>query len=146
MPASLKHILTGCKVSLTQGCYTWCHNQVQDQESCLPQTASNPLRTTTFVHERAKITRSGSTPMEQGQLHLVHSTNWKMLVDIEQQLELERLLQMSFCIISSTGQIVPDILAAVATVPKFAPCSQRLPKSNTFPLFNFPYILLKFLL
>ena len=27
-PATLKHILTGCKTSLTQGRYTWRHNQV----------------------------------------------------------------------------------------------------------------------
>ena len=26
--ATLRHILTGCKASLSQGCYTWRHNQV----------------------------------------------------------------------------------------------------------------------
>lgn len=26
--ATLRHILSGCKVSLTEGRYTWCHNQV----------------------------------------------------------------------------------------------------------------------
>ncbi|KAJ8397352.1 hypothetical protein AAFF_G00439010 [Aldrovandia affinis] len=27
-PETLRHIMTGCKTSLTQGCYTWRHNQV----------------------------------------------------------------------------------------------------------------------
>ena len=27
-PATLRHILTGCKTSLSQGCYTWRYNQV----------------------------------------------------------------------------------------------------------------------
>lgn len=27
-PATLKHIMTGCKTNLTQGCYAWRHNQV----------------------------------------------------------------------------------------------------------------------
>lgn len=74
---------------------TKCHNEVLKSLSCtlenkwavtnsLPPAASNPLRTTMFVHEGAKLTRSGSTSLERGQLHW--ACNWKMLVDTGQQL------------------------------------------------------------
>lgn len=92
MLASLKHILTGYKVSLTQGRYTWCHNQVLESlvstmeiaTSSLPPAPCNLLQTTTFIREGAKVTRSDSTSPEQGQLHL--ACDWKMIVDVGRQL------------------------------------------------------------
>ncbi|XP_061116493.1 NACHT, LRR and PYD domains-containing protein 3-like, partial [Conger conger] len=94
-PASLKHILAGCKVSLTQGRYTWRHNQVLKSlastlenkrvaTNSLPLSASDPRQTTIFVREGAKVIRSSSTPLEQGQLRL--ACDWKMLVDVGRQL------------------------------------------------------------
>ncbi|XP_061099664.1 uncharacterized protein LOC133129522 [Conger conger] len=94
-PVSLKHILAGCKVSLTQGRYTWRHNQVLKSlastlenkrvaTNSLPLSASDPRQTTIFVREGAKVIRSSSTPLEQGQLRL--ACDWKMLVDVGRQL------------------------------------------------------------
>ena len=94
MPATLRHILTGCKTSLTQGRYTWRHNQVlkvlastlEDKRAAtnsLPPPTSNQQQAT-FVHEGAKVTRSCSTPSERGQLRLAR--DWKMLADIGRQL------------------------------------------------------------
>ncbi|XP_078458809.1 uncharacterized protein LOC144723905 [Lampetra planeri] len=95
MPANLRHILTGCKTSLTQGRYTWRHNQVlknlasalEDKRAATnslpPPAASHPLRTT-FVREGAKPPKSGSTPIERDQLRLAR--DWKMLADIGRQL------------------------------------------------------------
>lgn len=68
-PASLRHILTSCKVSLSQGRYTWRHNQVL---KCLAATiktkrvATNalPFRTTSktqavpFIWEEQKVKAS----------------------------------------------------------------------------------------
>ncbi|KAL6460755.1 hypothetical protein MHYP_G00307210 [Metynnis hypsauchen] len=94
-PASLKHILTGCKTSLTQGCYTWRHNQVLKNlaaalESKRNTTNSLPLRATksitapTFTREGQKKPNHSPTKVEAGQLAMAR--DWKMLVDIGQQL------------------------------------------------------------
>ncbi|KAJ8392684.1 hypothetical protein AAFF_G00073580 [Aldrovandia affinis] len=61
-PATLRHIMTGCKTSLTQGHYTWRHNQVlknlasalenkRSAINALPPRANNPMKTTTFIRE-----------------------------------------------------------------------------------------------
>ncbi|CAJ1055818.1 uncharacterized protein LOC121852521 [Xyrichtys novacula] len=95
MPATLRHILTGCKTSLTQGRYTWRHNQVlkvlastlEDKRAAtnsLPPPASNQQPATTFVREGAKVARSCSTPSERGQLRL--ACDWRMMADIGRQL------------------------------------------------------------
>lgn len=94
-PATLRHVLSGCKTSLAQGRYTWRHNQVlkilastlEDKRAAtnsLPSPASNHQQATTFVREGAKVTRSGLTPSERGQLRLAR--DWKMLADIGRQL------------------------------------------------------------
>ena len=94
-PASLRHILTGCKTSLTQGRYTWRHNQVlkslastlEGQKSsinALPLPTSNTSWATAFVREGATATRRKFTPPERSQLHL--GRDWKMLADIGKQL------------------------------------------------------------
>lgn len=95
MPANLRHILTGCKTSLTQGRYTWRHNQVlknlasalEDKRAAtnsLPPTAASHSLRTNFVREGAKPPKSGSTPLERDQLRLAR--DWKMLADIGRQL------------------------------------------------------------
>ncbi|KAJ8010191.1 hypothetical protein DPEC_G00072430 [Dallia pectoralis] len=54
IPANLKHILVGCKTSLTQGRYTWRHNQVLKSLAAALESKSNtinslPLRTTNSI-------------------------------------------------------------------------------------------------
>lgn len=99
MPATLRHILTGCKTSLAQGRYTWRHNQVlkvlasalEDKRAAtnsLPPPASKQQQATTFVREGAKATRGCSTPSERGQLRLAR--DWEMLADIGRQLVFPR--------------------------------------------------------
>ncbi|KAK9523107.1 hypothetical protein VZT92_019529 [Zoarces viviparus] len=94
-PATLKHIMVSCKTSLTQGRYTWRHNQVLkslasaiDIKRCatnsLPPRVANPLKATAFVREGQKAPKHPSTKRETGQL--IMARDWKMLVDIGQQL------------------------------------------------------------
>lgn len=96
-PATLKHIMVGCKTSLTQGRYTWRHNQVLkslasalENRRCatnsLPPRASNPprLRATTFVREGQKTSKHPSTRSEEG--NLCRARDWRMLADIGRQL------------------------------------------------------------
>ncbi|KAL6460670.1 hypothetical protein MHYP_G00306360 [Metynnis hypsauchen] len=94
-PASLRHILTGCKTSLTQGRYTWRHNQVlkilaSTLEGKRSSINSQPLSThktsweTAFVREGATAARSNSKPSERSQL--CPARDWKMLADVGKQL------------------------------------------------------------
>lgn len=94
-PATLRHILTGCKTSLSQGRYTWRHNQVLRQLAitlegrrssinALPPPTSRPSNTTPFV-------RAGQRPVKpamrvEGTL-LDVAWDWKMQVDLDQQLK-----------------------------------------------------------
>lgn len=93
--ATLKHILTGCKTSLTQGRYTWRHNQVlkclvaavetkRTTVNSLPQTATNSTITVSFVREgQGKPNHPPSTLKPGG---LSKARDWKLLVDIGHQL------------------------------------------------------------
>lgn len=89
-PASLWHILTGCKTSFTQGC--WHHKQVLKSlastleenvvaiHAVLTTILSYPW-TTTFVCGGAKVNRTNTTTLDRGQLYLAHDS--KLLVDRE---------------------------------------------------------------
>ncbi|KAL1277462.1 hypothetical protein QQF64_024135 [Cirrhinus molitorella] len=94
-PATLKHILVGCKTSLIQGRYTWCHNQVL---KCLAAEIENkrvitnamPLnaqatipRRTTFMWEGEKQRTRPSLP-DSGPLSAAR--DWEMRVDLSQRL------------------------------------------------------------
>ncbi len=92
-PPTLKHIMTGCKTSLTQGRYTWRHSQILKilasalESKCSmtnsqPPRASNLPKATLFVREGQKTPKNPST--KSGQLCLACDS--KMLADIGQQL------------------------------------------------------------
>lgn len=95
-PATLKHILSSCKTSLTQGCYTWRRNQVLKSLAAVLESKRNtinslPVRSTssitappTFVREGQKKPNHPPLKPEVGQLAMAR--DWQMLVDIGQQL------------------------------------------------------------
>ena len=93
-PATLKHILVGCKTSLTQGRYTWRHNQVL---KCLAavlesrRASANSLpppsarwKPTPFVREGAAQASLTTARSDIGQLG--RARDWKMLADLDTQL------------------------------------------------------------
>ena len=94
-PATLKHILVGCKTSLTQGRYTWRHNQVlkclaaelenrRVTTNAMPQDAQATVpRTTAFVREGEKR-GTKSSPPDPGPLNAAR--DWEMRVDLTQRL------------------------------------------------------------
>ncbi|KAK0141131.1 hypothetical protein N1851_021872 [Merluccius polli] len=91
---SLKHILVGCKTSLTQGRYTWRHNQVlkslaavlesrQTSVNALPPPSSR-WQATSFVREgegQANLTSVGP-----GAGQLGGARDWKLVADLGQKL------------------------------------------------------------
>ncbi len=93
--ATLKHILVGCRTSLTQGRYTWRHNQVlrclADKLEC-KRVSSNvqPLNNQgahqhlpSFVREGDKLRIRPSIP-DLGPLNMAR--DWQMKVDLDQKL------------------------------------------------------------
>lgn len=91
--ATLRDILTGCKVSLSQGRYTWRHNQVL---KCLAaaielkriSTNSTPLITSTkdmlFIQAGEQGWRRATSLVKIGRLE--GARDWKMLTDVGQRL------------------------------------------------------------
>ena len=95
-PATLKHILTGCKTSLTQGRYTWRHNQVLKSLAAVLESKRNtinslPMRASTSITALSTFVREGQKrpnhpPLQSEVGQLTRARDWKMLVDIGQQL------------------------------------------------------------
>ncbi|KAJ8409931.1 hypothetical protein AAFF_G00209720 [Aldrovandia affinis] len=64
-PATLRHILTGCKTSLSQGRYTWRHNQVLRQLAITLEgrrTTNNALPPQCLDTQRPPFCKSRTTP------------------------------------------------------------------------------------
>uniref|UniRef100_A0A3Q2V7G0 Seizure related 6 homolog n=1 Tax=Haplochromis burtoni TaxID=8153 RepID=A0A3Q2V7G0_HAPBU len=95
VPATLQHILVGCRTSHTQGRYTWRHNQVLGclaekvefkRKSIITQPFMNQEErqfSSTFVREGDKLRTSPSTP-DLGPLKVAR--DWQMQVDLDQRL------------------------------------------------------------
>ncbi|KAF0045902.1 hypothetical protein F2P81_002431 [Scophthalmus maximus] len=87
-PATLKHILVGCKTSLTQGRYTWRHNQVlkclaatleskRVTVNAMPLEAQTTLwQPTSFVREGEKRSTNLSKPLDSCPLNAAR--DWEM--------------------------------------------------------------------
>ncbi|KAK0136753.1 Retrovirus-related Pol polyprotein from type-2 retrotransposable element R2DM [Merluccius polli] len=94
-PANLKHILVACKTSLTQGRYTWRHNQVlkclaaalesrRTVINALPSPSVLSASSGQFVREGEKPPKTRQPKPETG--HLGAARDWRLLVDLEQRL------------------------------------------------------------
>ncbi len=94
VPASLRHILSGCTTSLTQGRYTWRDNQVlrelasilEQKRSItnnLTQTLAGPVNFTNFVpagqHQEHRTTPKDASILQSAR-------DWKLEVDIDKKL------------------------------------------------------------
>lgn len=90
-PATLRHILTGWKVSLSQGHYTWRHTQVLKCQaatlesktttiSALTQRITNPGQPIAFVREGEQRQKKIPPRSRVGQLQAAR--DWQMLVDV----------------------------------------------------------------
>ncbi|XP_060929417.1 uncharacterized protein LOC133003646 [Limanda limanda] len=108
-PATLKHILVGCKTGLTQGRYTCRHNQVLQclaavlesrrmSVNALPPPSRRPA--TTFVREGGGQATLTTTRPETGQLG--GARNWKMLADLGQKLRFPAEI--------ATSNLRPDLV------------------------------------
>ncbi len=94
-PRTLKHILVGCKTSLTQGRYTWHHNQVLKYlaatlESKRVTINAMPLEAQTTFHQPKSFIREGekclTNRLSSDLCPLNAAQNWEMRVDLSQRL------------------------------------------------------------
>ncbi|GAA6106616.1 uncharacterized protein LOC124392079 [Tachysurus ichikawai] len=92
--ATLEHILVGCKTSLTQGRYTWRHNQVlkclaavlesqRTSMNALPPLSSQ-WQPTPFVREGEGQANLTTIRSDSGQLG--RARDWKLLADLNKKL------------------------------------------------------------
>lgn len=90
-----KHSNISCKTSLTQGHYSWRHNQIlkslaaaletkRKATNSLPIRAVNSITAPTFIHEWQTGPNHSPAKPEIGKLAIAR--DWKMLVDIGKQL------------------------------------------------------------
>ncbi|CAM4720493.1 unnamed protein product [Leuciscus chuanchicus] len=94
-PATLRHILTSCKTSLSQGRYTWRHNQVLRQLAAILEgrrSSINALPHPTSGHSSTiPFVRAGQCPGKPAarvdSTLLDAARDWKMQVDLDQQLK-----------------------------------------------------------
>lgn len=93
LPANLRHILCGCKVSLTQGRYTWRHNQVLRQLACALE--ERRLAANTHPSQRTRtlsvaFVSAGEQPKRAQSRQTVSSldiaSDWEMRVDLDHML------------------------------------------------------------
>ena len=91
-PASLRHILSSCKVALSEHRYTWRHNQVLKEVSTLVSEVrvaapkESPIRKIAFVRE-GEQGKVGQTRKRHEATGLLGSAlDWKVQVDIGRQL------------------------------------------------------------
>lgn len=103
-PATLRHILTNCKISLSQGRYTWRHNQVLKSLAAalekrriainsLPPRTSEARLMIPFVHEGEKPPKTSAAPTRKTQLEAAR--DWELRVDIGHQLTVPAHIAMS---------------------------------------------------
>ncbi|ROL50296.1 hypothetical protein DPX16_19100 [Anabarilius grahami] len=93
-PATLRHILVGCKTSLSQGHYTWRHNHVLRQLAIILEgrrTTTNALPPPTPGFSKATaFIRAGQLPVKpttKMETTLLDAAwDWKMQVDLDQKL------------------------------------------------------------
>ena len=96
VPASLRHILSSCKVALSEHRYTWRHNQVLkevsrfviDLRGTVPKKSS--VRQIQFVKE-GEQGKASTTRKQQKDTGLLSSAlDWKVQVDIGRQLSIPK--------------------------------------------------------
>ena len=95
-PASLRHILSSCRVALSEHRYTWRHNQVLKEVSrfvielrdVAPKELS--IRKIQFVREGQQGKSSGACKRQDGTSLLSSAVDWKVQVDIGKQLSIPR--------------------------------------------------------
>ncbi len=93
-PATLRHILTGCKTSLSQGRYTWRHNQVLWQLPIILETrrvTTNALPPyVPGLQNTTQLVKAGQLPGKPaeraGTTFLDTARDWRMTVDLDQKL------------------------------------------------------------
>ena len=88
--ASLKHILSGCRISLSQGRYTWRHNQVLRSLAAGIEERRKQVNTGGFRKEKLVVqfvregekNRGAKSGRRQGGGRLVGASDWEMQVDL----------------------------------------------------------------
>ena len=94
--ATLAHILSGCKIALSQGRYKWRHDKVLKEIAKAVQTKvnenanknENKKNRIQFVKEGQKVTKTNQD--EENYSYLTAAKDWKVNVDVDTGLKIPR--------------------------------------------------------
>ncbi len=95
-PSHLAHILSGCKISLTQGWYRWRHDKVLlslantlERERCKKRLGGTGKETITYIKEGARL----SVIKSLAKSNLLQAAgSWEMRVDIGMKLQFPEVI------------------------------------------------------
>ena len=89
---TLTHILSGCKVALTQGRYKWRHDEVlREAARCVDAKRECHNKKSTTQRGSIKFVKEGETKASQGKTeqtsYLDGAKDWKLMVDLDRNLK-----------------------------------------------------------
>ena len=92
---SLKHILSGCKTSLSQGCFMWRHNLVLKSLTCLFENKLVEVNSSLVIDRDRRISFVQEGP-KSGHQECTNSTgkaqDWSWLADVRRQLQVPKCI------------------------------------------------------
>ena len=130
--ATLNHILTGCKVALAQGRYTWRHNRVLeeiarwvDKERKVNNQQPVQKKKTSIKFVKAGCANTKTTPTKNPDCYLTSARDWKLLVDLPGS----RLVVPEY--VAETAKR-PDMLLISLTTKQVAVTELTVPREDRF--------------
>ena len=133
---TVQHILSGCKVALEQGRYTWRHdkvlNQIQSQVAYhLDKRVNNPKRPVSLQRSDIPFVRAGAKGNEgpkrqhrSGMGILTEARDWVLLTDVNGQLKFPSEV--------ATTRLRPDLIIYSTSTKRIVwweltcPCEERI--------------------
>ena len=128
-PANLEHILSSCRVSLTQGRYRWRHDQVLKALAHVIDLKRREKKRAYIGHTQIQFVKAGGTiphkPKSTRQGILDDAADWELMVDLGKKLVfpsiVETLLRPDIILVSKSKR---KLIAVELTVPWETRCQQ----------------------
>ena len=124
---TLNHLLSGCKVALSQGRYKWRHDKVlKELAHHLEQRLKENLKSTKVTTKRIQFVKEGDKGGEQQERctgsYLSSAKDWKMTVDLERKLQIPREV--------TTTNLRPDITLISRKTKQFGMIELTVPSEE----------------
>ena len=123
---TLNHLLSGCKVALSQGRYKWRHDKVLKELSYhLQQRMTENLKSPEATSRKIQFVKEGEKGEKQERStgnYLSSAKDWKMAVDLDRKLQIPREV--------STTNLRPDITIISRRTKQFGMIELTVPSEE----------------